>query len=98
MLVPGASRSTTAALLDVPATMSVLVVFPMVIAVVMQPGTLTPVLELLFPDDITVAILAVRNWSITPFRVSLSHVEEIPPPVLILTDEMAKVFRQFRTC
>ena len=61
MLVPGASRSTTAALSELGFTVSVFVVLPTVIAVEMQPGAPTPVLEPPLPDEITVAILAVRN-------------------------------------
>ena len=61
MLVPGASKSSTGALSELAATVSVFVVLPTVIAVEMQPGAPTPVLELPFPDEMTVAILAVRN-------------------------------------
>ena len=85
MLVPGASRSTTAALSEEAFTASALVVLPTVTAVVMQPGAPTPVLEPPLPDATTVAMPAARSWSMSPLRESASQVAALPPPRLMLT-------------
>ncbi len=61
IFVPGASMSTTSALLEDGLTASSLVVLPTVNAVVIHPGAPTPLEKPPFPDEITVAIPSLRS-------------------------------------
>ena len=98
MPTPGAKRSTCADEFENPATVSVSSVAPTVIAVEMQPGALTALPNPSLPEAIAVAVPAESRLSTAALRASVSQaLVNVPPPMLMFTDEMSKVLRRANT-
>jgi hypothetical protein len=73
MLLPGASRDKKSALLEKEDTSSDFVVLPTLMAVEIHAGEVIDVVEPLLPEEMTVAIPAVRRLSITGLNEDLSQ-------------------------